>query len=77
MLCLGFEPGATGWQAKTNPLSYLCPYTGIKPREATMKVPLKTDSYFSYICLFIYNIGHRLIRNGVLGSLRGDLSSDT
>ena len=22
MVCLGFEPGAAGWKAETNPLSY-------------------------------------------------------
>ena len=22
MVCLGFEPGAAGWKARTNPLSY-------------------------------------------------------
>ena len=22
MVCLGFEPGAAGWKAQTNPLSY-------------------------------------------------------
>ena len=22
MMCLGFEPGAAGWKAQTNPLSY-------------------------------------------------------
>ena len=22
MVCLGFEPGATGWKLQTNPLSY-------------------------------------------------------
>ena len=22
MVCLGFEPGAVGWKAQTNPLSY-------------------------------------------------------
>ena len=23
MVCLGFEPGVAGWEARTNPLSYL------------------------------------------------------
>ena len=23
MVCLGFEPGAAGWKAQTNPLSYV------------------------------------------------------
>ena len=30
MECLGFEPGAAGWKAQTNPLSYKgIPYVGI------------------------------------------------
>ena len=24
MVCLGLEPGAAGWKAQTNPLSYGC-----------------------------------------------------
>ena len=26
MVCLGFEPGTTGWEAQTNPLSYGGPH---------------------------------------------------
>ena len=30
MVCLGLEPGAAGWKAQTNPLSY-----GVTPKKQT------------------------------------------
>ena len=38
MVCLGLEPGAAGWKAQTNPLSY-----GGTPRNLLFKMPFRWD----------------------------------
>ena len=48
MVCLGFEPGAAGWKARTNPLSY-----GGTPKQIVL---LWLDGFAEYTltCVIIF-----------------------
>ena len=49
MVCLGLEPGAAGWKAQTNPLSY-----GGTPTNANITLPFKTYQWAFYrFCDFL------------------------
>ena len=66
MECLGLEPGAAGWKAQTNPLSYSgTPYLGLNLDLQTSEVAsLPTVSLgvtvsFSFMLILSYWVVHK------------------
>ena len=60
MVCLGFEPGAAEWKARTNPLSY-----GGTPKSLQKFDPLKWSQYWKQ-----FNLNGLLV--GSLERFEGD-----